>query len=254
MVRTMRDVVAHPQREAHAAFLAAELAARLDLDVEPLPAAGGGDAVLEVAPWRRHRHRDPAAPVVVLPGMRRRHRALTGRTVLCGVHDDADVTTAAAASALAGAIGMDLVIATVIPQPAIWVPGPIAPPLSSWVSRDDRARAQRTLLRVVSDAGIAGSSVGAYHIRSGAPGPTLAALAQAEDAALVAVSASIRPWPVRLLIGSAVNHLARHCARPVVVCPRDPRAAMRLREALGWPVPPRTAGEHSGRRRPPRGS
>jgi nucleotide-binding universal stress UspA family protein len=176
--------------------------------------------------------------------MRRRRHALAGRTVLCGVHDDADVTTAAIASALAAALGLDLVMATVIPEPAMCVPGSIAPPIVTGLDGDMRARAQRTLLRVVSGAGIAGAPIGAYRIRSGAPGQMLAALAQAEDAALVAVSTSVRPWPVRLLIGSATGHLGRHCARPVVVCPRDPRAAMRLREALGWPIPPTTPAEH----------
>jgi hypothetical protein len=57
-------------------------------------------------------------------------------------------------------------------------------------------------------------------------------VARAEDAAFLVVCASVRPILVRALLGSATRHLARQLDRLLVVCPRDPRPAMRVREAL----------------------
>jgi hypothetical protein len=53
---------------------------------------------------------------------------------------------------------------------------------------------------------------------------------------LVVVSASTRGRLQRALRGSATGYIFRHYSRPVVVCPREPAAAMRLREALA-PLP-----------------
>jgi hypothetical protein len=58
-----------------------------------------------------------------------------------------------------------------------------------------------------------------------APGPVGAPLIR-----LLTVE-PIRPLLGRARLGSPTRHLVRRLNRPLVVCPRDPRTAMRVREA-----------------------
>ena len=69
-------------------------------------------------------------------------------------------------------------------------------------------------------------------VKRGAPGPTIAAAGRHQRASLVVVSVSTRGRLRQALRPSTTGYLIRRCERPVAVCPRDPAAAMRLREAL----------------------
>jgi nucleotide-binding universal stress UspA family protein len=71
-------------------------------------------------------------------------------------------------------------------------------------------------------------------ILCGGAAADLAALGRSEEAAVVVVSGTQRSRLRRAVFPSVANQLARRCERPVAVCPRDPLAAMRVRDALGW--------------------
>jgi nucleotide-binding universal stress UspA family protein len=100
-----------------------------------------------------------------------------------------------------------------------------------------RARARETIRRVATAGGVRDVGDALARVVRGTPGPTLVALGRSENAALVAVSASTRGPLVRTLMGSATGHLVRRCDRPVLVCPRDPASALRVREWLSAGAP-----------------
>ncbi len=213
------------------AAIAKTLAAAFDLSCVPRGTVDERRAALTVAEASERRHHDPATVVVVVPPGTRVKASVTGRIVLCGIEDASDAPAAATAGALADALGRQLVLAHVIPPPAAAAPGPIAPPLVRGLTVEDRALARDMIGSVACAAGLEEPAT-ARRVLRGTPGPTLAAVARAHDAALIVVSASVRPLLVRALLGSATRYLARRSDRLLVVCPRDPRPAMRLREAL----------------------
>jgi nucleotide-binding universal stress UspA family protein len=99
-----------------------------------------------------------------------------------------------------------------------------------------RAADPETLDRVARAAGLRRLDTAGFRLVRGTPGPTLAATARREQASLIVVRRSKRGRLQQALLGSVAGYLLRRCERPVVVCPRDPAAAMRVRAAL-TPLP-----------------
>lgn len=225
-------MIAYSPRSERATAVAETLAAALDLWCGPLRDETRDHAVLTVAPASERTHQDPATPVVVVPRAARVRGGVSGRIVLCGVEDERDAPSATTAAAIAQALGLCLVLAHTIPPPVHAAAGPLGPPLVRGLTVEDRALAGQMIGRVARAAGVEETSSVARRVLRGAPGPTLAAVARADRAALVVVSASVRSLLLRALLGSATRYLARRLDRPLVVCPRDPRPAMRVREAL----------------------
>ena len=212
----MRDAIAHPARDCAAAAVGRELAGRLNLRRLQLPrphAAASLDAALAVAPVGLRLYRGPRIPVVVLTPVAAALPPLRGSSVVCGVQDAADATCVAIAGALANGLRLPLVLVHVEP-------------------RRDRGDGRATVARVARAAGLDRPEDVAVRLLRGAPGRAIAAAARRERAALVVVSESVRRLPKRAIFVSATGCLVRRCEHPVVVCPRDPAAAMRLREAL----------------------
>jgi nucleotide-binding universal stress UspA family protein len=237
----MRDVIAHPGWHAPATAFARDLAARLQL--RPVDLAWPGfsvDAALAVAPVALRSHRAPTNPVVVLTRPAAAMAARHGASVVCGVQDDDDAACVAIAGALAEGLGLPLILVHVVPSVALATlafaaaSGMSAPITGRTV--DDRAAGRETLDRVAGAAGLGRPATARVRLLRGTPGPTLAAAARREGAGLVVVSTSTRSRLQRALLRSATGYLLRRCERPVVVCPREPTAAMRLRAAL-TPVP-----------------
>jgi nucleotide-binding universal stress UspA family protein len=225
-------MISYSPLSQRSAAVAETLAAAFDLWCAPRGGVDERHAALTVAEPSESRHHDPLTPVVVVPASARVRAGVSGRIVLCGVKDESDAAAAATAGAIAHALGLGLVLAHVIPPPAAAAPGPLAPPRVRGLTVEDRALAREMVGRVARVAGLDEQGTLARRVLRGTPGPTLVAVARAQDAALVVVSASVRPLLVRALLGSATRHLARRLDRLLVVCPRDPRPAMRLREAL----------------------
>jgi len=232
----MRDVIAHPGWHAPATALARDLAASLHLRPVDLPWPGPSvDAALAIAPVGLRSYRAPTTPVVVVTRRAAAMRLRHGAGVVCGVQDDDDAACGAIAGALAEGLGLPLILVHVLPPVAL-APlafGALTAVTAAITGRTvaDHAVGRETLDRVTRAAGLRPDDADARLMR-GTPGPTLAATARREGSALVVVSASTRGRLRRALPGSAVAYLLRRCQRPVVVCPRDPAAAMRLREAL----------------------
>jgi nucleotide-binding universal stress UspA family protein len=225
-------MICYSPGSARTAAVAETLAAAFDLWCTRRGGVDERRAALTVAEPSERRHFDPATAVVVVPAGARARLGLSGRIVLCGIEDESDAPAAATAGAIASALGVQLVLAHVIPPPAAVAPGPIAPPLVRGLTVEDSALAREMVGSVARAAGLDDPGTLARRVLRGTPAPTLAAVARAEDAALVVVSASVRPLLVRAFLGSATRHLARRLDRLLMVCPRDPRPAMRLREAL----------------------
>jgi nucleotide-binding universal stress UspA family protein len=212
----MHDAVAHPASDLAAAAVAGELAARLDLRRLELPlTAASLDAALAVAPVGLMLYRALRVPVVVLTPVAAASPPLRGSSVVCGVQDDADAACVAIAAAVAKGLRLPLKLVHVQPM-----------------DMDDRGDARATVARVARAAGLDRPEAVPARLLRGAPGRTIAAAARREAAALVVVSESVRRLPKRALFVSATGYLVRRCEHPVLVCPRDPAAAMRLREAL----------------------
>jgi nucleotide-binding universal stress UspA family protein len=211
----MGDAIAHPARDCAAAALARELAGRLNLHrLElPRPHAASLDAALAVAPVGLRLYRAPRLPVVVLTPAAAASPPLRGSCVVCGVQDDADAACVAIAGALANGLGLPLVLVHVEP-------------------RHYRGDGRETVAMVARAAGLDRPEGVPVRLLRGPPGRTIAAAARRERAALVVVSESVRRLPRRAIFVSAAGDLVRRCEHPVLVCPRDPAAAMRLREAL----------------------
>jgi nucleotide-binding universal stress UspA family protein len=237
----MHDVIAYPGWHISATAFARDLAARLHLRPVDLPWLGPSlDAALAVAPVALRSSRAPTTPVVVLTRLAAATPQLQGASVVCGVQDDDDAACVAIAGALAKGLGLPLILVHVVPSLALARLASCAPtgitPLIAGRTLDDPAADLEPLERVRRAAGIRRPDTAALRLVRGAPGPALAATASREEASLVVVSASERGRLQRALLGSAAGYLLRRCKRPVVVCPRDPAAAMRLRAAL-TPLP-----------------
>ena len=203
----MHDAIAHPASDLAAAAVARELAARLNLRRLELPLPGATaslDAALAVAPVGLALYRALRVPVVVITPVAAASPPLRGSSVVCGV-------------AIAGAVAKRLRV----PLKLVHVQ-----------AMDHRDDARETVARVARAAGLDRREAVPAHLLRGAPGRTIAAAARREGAALVVVSESVRRLPKRALFVSATGYLVRRCDHPVLVCPRDPAAAMRLREAL----------------------
>jgi nucleotide-binding universal stress UspA family protein len=231
----MSDTIAFSPTHARSAVFADGLARRLDLRMKPFPAPDPPGAALAVAPAREHRHRAPPVPVLILTRSAESRVALPGRTVVCGVRDELDAPAAATAAAVAGALGLAFVLVHVLGLGREILSASMAPPAMLSVTPEDVVWADGMLARVLDAAGVHDLDVADRRVECGIPGPALVALACAQDVALVVVSASDRPWPLRAVIPSVTEHLVRRSDRPVLVCPRDPAAAMRVREALAHP-------------------
>jgi nucleotide-binding universal stress UspA family protein len=148
------------------------------------------------------------------------------------VHDEADAAAAAIAAAVARALELPLLLIHVVgPDPGFVLAsmaGCALPPRTS----DDAERAVEMLDRLADAAGLDWADGAEGRLPHGPVGPTLAAAAQAEDAAMIVVSASARRRLLRAFAPSIAGSLVRCGDRPVLVCPRDPAPAMRVREAL----------------------
>jgi nucleotide-binding universal stress UspA family protein len=240
---SMRDALAYPAWHAPTTGFARALASRLDLRPVELPWPGFGlDAALAVAPAALRSFRAPTTPVVVLNGRTATTRPPGGGTVVCGVHQDDDAACAAIAGALADALGLHLILvhavrSTVPAWHAFAALSGMAFPLRPEDVEDPPA-GRETVHRVATAAGLGQPGPAEIRVLHGAPGPTIVATARRERAALVVLSASTRGRLQRTLRGSTTGYLIRRSRRPIVVCPRDPAAAMRLREALA-PIPAR---------------
>jgi nucleotide-binding universal stress UspA family protein len=228
----MSDSIVHSSIHAGSRALAQGLACRLGLRPAPFPPVERPDAALGVAPTSERRHRRPELPVVILSRRVAHISELDGRLVLCGCRDEADAPAAASSAAIADELGLPLLLVHVLSTERTLVPGAAAVPGIWGFTIEDTVRANEMLDRVVDAAGIANADVGRRVVR-GVPGLTLAAFGHSEDAALVVVGASARSWVSRAFEPSVTRHLGRRCDRPVMVCPRHPAPAMRLREALG---------------------
>jgi hypothetical protein len=211
---TMSDAIAHPAADFAATALAKELAARLDLRRVELPRATASlDAALAVAPAGLGLYRAPRIPVVVLTRAAAALPPLRGSSLICGVQDDRDATCVAIADALARKLELPLTLVHV-------------------VSVGEGGDSRETVMIVARAAGLGRPEELPVRLLRGPPGRTIAATAQCQDAALVVVSESTRRLPKRAFFVSATGYLACRCRRPVLVCPRDPVAAMRVRAAL----------------------
>jgi len=237
----MRDVIAYPGWHAPATVVARDLAARLRLHPVDLPWPGPSvEAALAVAPVALRTYRAPTTPVVVVTrpaaATPQRHNA----SVVCGVRDDDDAACVAIAGALAEGLDLPLILVHVVPSLALAPlalggPAGITAPITGRTV-NDRAAGHETLDGVVRAAGLPRPDTAGLRLVRGTPGPTLVATARRDKASLVVVSTSKRGRLQRALLGSAAGYLLRRCKRPVVVCPRDPAPAMRLRAAL-TPLP-----------------
>jgi hypothetical protein len=138
-------MICYSPRSHRTAAVAETLAAAFDLWCAPRGGVDEGHVVLTVAEPSERRHHDPATVVVVVPSRARPRAGVRGRIVLCGVEDESDTPAAATGGALADALGLQLVLAHVIPPPAAVAPGPIAPPLVRGLTVEDRALARGTV-------------------------------------------------------------------------------------------------------------
>jgi nucleotide-binding universal stress UspA family protein len=158
---------------------------------------------------------------------------LDGRLILCGVRDEADAPAVATAGAIAETLGLPLLLIHVLSLVRrVCVPGAAGFVGDYGFTVEDVSRATEHVDRLVHAAGISEADADRCMAR-GVPGPTLVALASSQAAAMVVVGATARRWWSRALEPSVTGHLGRHCDRPVLVCPRHPAPAMRVREALG---------------------
>jgi nucleotide-binding universal stress UspA family protein len=229
----MPDSVAHLRGHAGSAVFADALARRLELRRVALPGGGLADAAIAVAPTGHHRHRAPTLPIVILTRSAAARPPLQGRSIVCAVRDESDAPAAAIAAAVADGLGLPLLLMHVLAQLPEAFPGAMVGAAVLPITVEHTARATAMLDRLATAAALDESDVLERRVRHGPPGPTLLALARVDDAALVVVSASVRPWARRVLAPSVTAHLVRHCDRPVLVCPLDPAPALRVREALG---------------------
>jgi nucleotide-binding universal stress UspA family protein len=231
----MSDTIAFSPTHACSAVFADVLARRLDLRIKPFPAPDPPGAALAVAPARERRHRAPQVPVLILTRSAEARVGLPGRTVVCGVRDEFDAPAAATAAAVGSALGLSLVLVHVLGLGREILATSIAASASLSATPEDVVWADEMLARVLDAAGLHDVDVADRRVECGIPGPALVALGRAQDAGLIVVSASDRPWPLRAAVPSVTGHLVRRSDRPVLVCPRDPAAAMRAREALAHP-------------------
>jgi nucleotide-binding universal stress UspA family protein len=226
------DAIAHSCSDAASAALASDLARRLGLRATAFSTTKQPDAALAVAPASERGHVTPYVPVVVL-GRRVTTTALDGRLILCGARDEADAPAVATAAAIGETLGLPLLLIHVLsPVRQVCIPGAAAFVDDYGFTVEDVSRATEEVDHLVHAAGI-GDADADRQMARGVPGPTLAALASSQAAAMVVVSATARPWWSHALEPSVTRHLGRHCDRPVLVCPRHPAPAMRVREALG---------------------
>ena len=227
------DSIAHSCSHAGSAALAGDLARRLGLRATTFSRTEPPDAALAVAPTSERRHGTPYVPVVVLGRRATTTSELDGRLILCGVRDEGDAPAVATAAAIAEILGLPLLLIHVLSVVRrVCIPGAVGLVGDHGFTVEDVSRATEQVDRLVHAAGI-GEADADRQMARGVPGPTLAALAASQAAAMVVVSATARPWWSRALEPSVTGHLGRHCDRPVLVCPRHPAPAMRVREALG---------------------
>jgi nucleotide-binding universal stress UspA family protein len=227
------DTIVQLADDVESVAFADVLADQLSLRRIPFGATETAGAALAVAPAAGRHLREVALPTVTFTRSATARR-LEGRTVICGARDEGDAPALAIADAIAHVLELPLLVVHVLPAisapafPSWGVPPPHGP------TRQDRLQAVAMLDRLADAAGVDVPCDGGSRVLCGAAAAELAALARSEDAALVVVGGTNRSRLRRALLPSAANLLARRCDRPVAVCPRDPVAAMRVREALGW--------------------
>jgi nucleotide-binding universal stress UspA family protein len=136
------------------------------------------------------------------------------KEILVGIDGSPESRKAAdMAVELAVARGERIVLACVVPRPAVL--GPELQDLSEW-ERLEREYA-RTLLREYSErCGKSGVQVDEV-MPSGRAGETLAQMAAADDVSLVIVGHRGRGTLARVLLGSVADELARTSPKPVLV-------------------------------------
>jgi nucleotide-binding universal stress UspA family protein len=226
------DTVAQLADDVESVAFADALADRLGLRRIAFGDSETSGAALAVAPAAGRHLRDVAVPTVTLTRSATA-RGLQGRVVICGARDEGDAPALAIADAMACVLELPLLVVHVLPAIRAYAyPSLAVPPRGD--TREDRAWAAAMLDRLAGAAGVAAPGDQGSRVLCGGAATELAALARTEDAALLVVSGTQRSWLQRALLPSATNLLARHGERPVIVCPRDPLAAMRVREALEW--------------------
>ena len=209
------------------------LADRLGLRRMPFGATESSGATFAVAPAERRHLREVTSPTVTFTRVAAA-RGLDGRVVICGARDEGDAPALAIADAIAHALELPLLVVHVLPTISARSYPSVGVALPHAVTREERVRAAAMLDRLADAAGVAVPDDGGSRILCGATAADLAELAHSEEAALVVVSGTKRSRLRRAFVPSVANLLARRCERPVAVCPKDPLAAMRVREALGW--------------------
>lgn len=226
------DTIAQLTDDAQSVAFADALAEHLALRRMPLGATDRAPALLAVAPASRRHLRDLAVPLVTFSRSAAARPAIEGRVVLCGARDEGDAPALAIADAIAQALELRLLVAHVLPAIRPHASRSVVPPCGP--TREERAWAAAMLARLAVAAGVEPPGDGGLRVLCGGAAADLAACARLEDAALVVVSATKRSRIRRMLSPSVARHLSRRCERPVLVCPKEPAAAMRVREALGW--------------------
>jgi nucleotide-binding universal stress UspA family protein len=225
-----RDVIAHPQGDAAAAMLASRLAVRFGPTAVTATGEPPRDAPLCVASAPHRWHRDADAPVILVTDAARDREALSGHAVLCAARDERDASVVALADVFARALELPLVIARVVPEDTVMVSVPDGVPVYFRLAERDPAAERFRVRSIVAEAGIDFTGDDMIAVLTGEVGSALASEVGKADAALLVVGPSRSRRLKRALFGSDVDELLRRCACPLVICPDDPTAGMRLRE------------------------
>jgi nucleotide-binding universal stress UspA family protein len=180
----------------------------------------GGDASLLA--------RRLGVPVVVVP--RRVALDLAGlRSLVCGVRDERDAVCVNAAGALADALDLQLVLVHVMSDAPVHVTPLVTMPAATARTAALAVPARRAMVaEVAARAGRLEPGAACLRIAEGPAGPSLRRAGREERAALVAVGASRRRPLAASILGSVARDVRRKADRPVLVCPHEPAAALRL--------------------------
>ena len=226
-----------PRGDAAAVLVAHALAERVPggavVRAELLERQARHASLLVLGTPRRRRRGNPsqlarrlALPVLAVPP--RARSDMTGaRSIVCGVRDRRDTACVAAAGALADALDLQLVVMHVWHDPVAAPASPLAA-VPTVRAGTDAAAARAILGDVIARAGRSAPGAACLRVTQGRPAAELCAAAVDEPAALLAVTASRRRPLVSALFGATAHDVVRDAARPVLVCPPQPNAALRL--------------------------
>lgn len=134
---------------------------------------------------------------------------MDGRVVICGVGDERDAPAVGIAQALAGALGLPLLLVHVLPPARV-------------VEAHDLDRAGDMLRAAAEAAGVSVPGDAQPRVLSGGVEESLADFAASQDAVVVVVGETSRSRLRRSVFPSLAGRLSRRCPRPVLACPRNP--------------------------------